>query len=128
MRRACGELSRDIGFDVDPGVEVWTLPMGMRQRVEILKALYRKAEVLILDEPTSVLAPGEIGSFLDVLKALRAANHTILFITHKLEEVMQVADRVTVMRHGKVTDEVDAARTTPRQLARRMVGRDVVMN
>ena len=73
------------------------------------------------------LAPGEIGSFLDGLKSLRAAGHTILFITHKLEEVMQVADRVTVMRHGKVTDEVDAKDTTPRQLARRMVGRDVIM-
>lgn len=122
------ELSHRIGFDIDPAAEVWTLPMGMRQRVEILKALYRKAEVLILDEPTSVLAPSEIGSFLDSLKALRAANHTILFITHKLEEVMQVADRVTVMRHGKVTDEIDAKDTTPRQLARRMVGRDVIMN
>lgn len=119
------ELSRKIGFDIDPTAEVWTLPMGMRQRVEILKALYRKAEVLILDEPTSVLAPGEIGAFLDSLKALRAANHTILFITHKLDEVMQVADRVTVMRHGKVTDEVEAKDTTPRQLARRMVGRDI---
>jgi ABC-type uncharacterized transport system ATPase subunit len=122
------ELSRKIGFDIDPTAQVWTLPMGMRQRVEILKALYRKAEVLILDEPTSVLAPSEIGSFLESLKALRAANHTILFITHKLEEVMQVADRVTVMRHGKVTDEVDAKETTSRQLARRMVGRDVIMN
>jgi simple sugar transport system ATP-binding protein len=121
-------LSQSIGFDIDPQAEVWTLPMGMRQRVEILKALYRKAEILILDEPTSVLAPGEIGSFLDDLKALRAQNHTILFITHKLEEVMQVADRVTVMRHGKVTDEVHAKDTTPRQLARRMVGRDVIMN
>lgn len=121
-------LSQSIGFDIDPQAEVWTLPMGMRQRVEILKALYRKAEVLILDEPTSVLAPSEIGSFLDNLKALRAQNHTILFITHKLEEVMQVADRVTVMRHGKVTEEVDAKDTTPRQLARRMVGRDVIMN
>jgi simple sugar transport system ATP-binding protein len=122
------ELSRSIGFDIDPAAEIWTLPMGMRQRVEILKALYRKAEVLILDEPTSVLAPSEIGSFLDSLKRLRAANHTILFITHKLEEVMQVADRVTVMRHGKVTDEIDAKDTTPRQLARRMVGRDVITN
>ena len=122
------ELARGIGFDIDPGAEIWTLPMGMRQRVEILKALYRKAEILILDEPTSVLAPSEIGSFLESLKALRAANHTILFITHKLEEVMQVADRVTVMRHGKVTEEVDAKDTTSRQLARRMVGRDVIMN
>jgi ABC-type uncharacterized transport system ATPase subunit len=123
-----GGLSRKIGFDIDPSAPVWTLPMGMRQRVEILKALYRKAQILILDEPTSVLAPGEIGSFLEGLKALRAANHTIIFITHKLEEVMQVADRVTVMRHGKVADEIDAKDTTLRQLARRMVGRDVIMN
>jgi simple sugar transport system ATP-binding protein len=96
--------------------------------VEILKALYRNAEVLILDEPTSVLAPTEIESFLDSLRTLRAAGHTILFITHKLDEVMQVADRVSVMRHGKVTDEIDAADSTPRELARRMVGRDVVMD
>jgi simple sugar transport system ATP-binding protein len=121
------QMSRDFGFDVDPAVEVWKLPMGMRQRVEILKALYRKAEVLILDEPTSVLAPGEIVSFLNVLRSLRDANHTIIFITHKLEEVMQIADRVTVMRQGRVTDEVDAAKTTPRELARLMVGRDVIM-
>lgn len=126
--RRIRELSLNIGFDVDPAAQVWSLPMGMRQRVEILKALYRKAEVLILDEPTSVLAPGEIGSFLNGLTTLRAAGHTILFITHKLEEVMQVADRVTVMRHGKVTDEIEAKDTTPRQLARRMVGRDVIMN
>jgi simple sugar transport system ATP-binding protein len=126
--RRIRELSDGIGFDVDPTAQIWSLPMGMRQRVEILKALYRKAEVLILDEPTSVLAPGEIGSFLNGLTALRAAGHTILFITHKLEEVMQVADRVTVMRHGKVTDEINAKDTTPRQLARRMVGRDVVMS
>lgn len=122
------ELAQGIGFEIDPAAEVWTLPMGMRQRVEILKALYRQAKVLILDEPTSVLAPSEIDSFLESLKALRAANHTILFITHKLEEVMHVADRVTVMRHGKVTDEVDAAQTTPRELAQRMVGRDVIMD
>jgi len=118
-------LSRDIGFDIDPQAPVWTLPMGMRQRVEILKALYRKAEVLILDEPTSVLAPNEIGSFLDGLRTLRASGHTILFITHKLDEIMNVADRVTVMRHGRVTEEVDTASTTLRELARRMVGREI---
>ena len=122
------QMSEEFGFDIDPRKEVWMLPMGMRQRVEILKALYRKAEVLILDEPTSVLAPGEISSFLNVLRSLRDANHTIIFITHKLEEVMHVADRATVMRHGKVEDEVDARRTTSRDLARRMVGRDVVMS
>jgi simple sugar transport system ATP-binding protein len=121
------EMSRGFGFDIDPAAEVWTLPMGTRQRVEILKVLYRNAEVLILDEPTSVLAPGEVDAFLDGLKKLRAAGHTILFITHKLEEVMKVANRVTVMRLGKVSDEMDAAGTTPRELARKMVGREIVM-
>jgi ABC-type uncharacterized transport system ATPase subunit len=121
------EISRGFGFDVDPAAEVWTLPMGMRQRVEILKVLYRNAEVLILDEPTSVLAPGEIDAFLEGLKKLRTAGHTVLFITHKLEEVMKVANRVTVMRLGRVSDEMDAARTTPRELARKMVGREIVM-
>ena len=121
------EISRGFGFDVDPAAEVWTLPMGIRQRVEILKVLYRKAEVLILDEPTSVLAPGEIDAFLEGLKKLRTAGHTVLFITHKLEEVMKVANRVTVMRLGRVSDEMDAARTTPRELARKMVGREIVM-
>ncbi|QPC94457.1 ABC transporter ATP-binding protein [Mesorhizobium sp. INR15] len=122
------ELSRKLAFDIDATAPIWSLPMGMRQRVEILKALYRKAEVLILDEPTSVLAPTEIASFLDSLRALRAANHTILLITHKLDEVMGVADRITVMRHGKVTYESDSGETTPRDLARRMVGRDIVLN
>jgi len=121
------EMSRGFGFDVDPAAEVWTLPMGMRQRVEILKVLYRNAEVLILDEPTSVLAPGEVDAFLEGLKKLRTAGHTILFITHKLEEVMKVANRVTVMRLGRVTDEMDAVSTTPRELARKMVGREIVM-
>ncbi len=122
------EMSRSFGFEVEPKAPVWTLPMGMRQRVEILKALYRKAEIVILDEPTSVLAPGEIGTFLAGIDKLRKAGHTILFITHKLEEVMQVADRVTVMRHGKVVHETDAAGTTSRELARWMVGRDVVIS
>ncbi len=121
------QMSRDIGFDVDPKAPIWSLPMGMRQRVEILKALYRNARILILDEPTSVLAPGEIGSFLAGIRKLRDAGHTVLFITHKLEEVMQVADRVTVMRHGKVVHEVDAAETNTKTLARWMVGRDVVI-
>jgi general nucleoside transport system ATP-binding protein len=125
--RRIREISRNFGFDVEPAAPVWSLPMGMRQRVEILKALYRDAEVLILDEPTSVLTPNEIGAFLAGLKKLRDAGHTILFITHKLEEVMQVADRVTVMRNGRVVAEMDAAGTTAKDLARSMVGRDVMI-
>jgi general nucleoside transport system ATP-binding protein len=124
--RRIAELSRGFGFEVDPMAPVWRLPMGMRQRVEILKALYRGAEILILDEPTSVLTPGEIERFLAGLRRLRDAGHTILFITHKLEEVMAVADRVTVMRAGRVTAEDETANTTRRRLARLMVGRDVV--
>ena len=120
------ELSHIFGFEVDPMAAVWRLPMGMRQRVEILKALYRNAGILILDEPTSVLAPGEIERFLAGLRRLRDAGRTILFITHKLEEVMAVADRVTVMRSGTVTAEDETAATDRRRLARLMVGRDVV--
>ncbi len=124
--RRIRELSESFDFDVDPRELVWKLPMGMQQRVEILKALYRNAELLILDEPTSVLAPNEIGIFLKGLQKLRDAGHTILFITHKLEEVMEVADRVTVLQRGKVTAEVDVGNTTIDELARLMVGREVL--
>ncbi len=119
------QLSQSLKFEVDPMAPIWTLPMGMRQRVEILKTLYRDAEILILDEPTSVLAPSEIDAFLASLQRLREAGHTIVFITHKLEEVIQVADRVTVMRHGRVTYEVDASQTSASELAHRMVGREI---
>jgi simple sugar transport system ATP-binding protein len=122
------ELSRSFGFDVDPGEPVWRLPMGSQQRVEILKLLYRDADILILDEPTSVLTPSEVGPFLDLLRRLRAGGKTILLITHKLEEVMAVADRVTVMRAGRVVAELDTAATNPRELARLMVGRDVIFD
>ena len=120
------KMSAAFGFDLDPTAPIWTLPMGLRQRVEIIKALYRNAEILILDEPTSVLAPGEISSFIDGIRKLRDVGHTILFITHKLEEVIQVADSVTVMRHGKVVHETVATSTNSKELARWMVGRDVV--
>src|SRR5262249_34800383 len=122
------DLSRSFGFDVDPSEPVWRLPMGSQQRVEILKLLYRDADILILDEPTSVLTPSEVGPFLDLLRRLRSGGKTILLITHKLEEVMAVADRVTVMRAGRVVAELDAAETNPRELARLMVGRDVVFD
>lgn len=118
-------LSEGYGFDVDPLAPIWKLPIGMRQRVEILKALYRKAEILVLDEPTSVLAPDEISGFLRGLKKLRAAGHTILFVTHKLEEVMEVSDSVTVMRRGKVVETIAARDTSPAYLSRVMVGRGV---
>jgi simple sugar transport system ATP-binding protein len=120
------ELSRSFGFDIEPSEPVWNLPMGMQQRVEILKLLHRNADILILDEPTSVLTPSETGPFFEVLSRLKEAGKTILFITHKLEEVMAVADDVTVMRDGRVTAELQTSETNPRELARLMVGRDVV--
>jgi simple sugar transport system ATP-binding protein len=121
-------LSKDFEFQIDPRTEIWKLPMGMRQRVEILKVLYRDANLLILDEPTSVLAPNEIDSFLNGLDRLRASGKTILFITHKLEEVMTAGDRITVMRHGKITAHTDVQHTNATEMARLMVGRDVVLD
>lgn len=119
------EMSKQYGLAVEPDQPVWKLPMGMRQRVEILKMLYRGAKILVLDEPTSVLAPNEIDSFLDRIRALRDAGTTILFVTHKLDEVMHVADAVSVMRQGRVVAERDIAQTNMRQLSQLMVGRDV---
>ena len=126
--RRLTELSNSFGFDVDPSEAVWKLPIGMQQRVEILKLLYRNVDILILDEPTSVLTPSETGPFFEVLGRLKEAGKTILFITHKLEEVMEVADEVTVMRDGRVTASLATAETDPRELARLMVGRDVVFD
>lgn len=126
--RRLAELSHRFGFEVDPNEVVWKLPMGMQQRVEILKLLYHNADILILDEPTSVLTPQETGPFFEVLTRLKRGGKTILFITHKLEEVMAVADVVTVMRNGQVTAEMETARTAPRELARLMIGRDVMFD
>lgn len=120
------DLSDEYGFDIDPHEEVWKLPIGMRQRVEIMKVLFRDADVIILDEPTSVLAPNEISSFLDGLARLRDAGKTVIFITHKLDEVEAVADTVTIMRHGQVCAELEVARSNAREMARLMVGREVV--
>jgi simple sugar transport system ATP-binding protein len=119
-------LSRSFGFAIDPGAQVMKLPVGMQQRAEILKLLYHNAEILILDEPTSVLTPKEVAPFFDVLARLKAAGKTILFITHKLEEVMAVADDVTVMRAGRVMASLPTPETDPPSLARMMVGRDVL--
>ena len=122
------QLSETFGFDIEPRETIARLPIGMQQRVEILKALYRNANLIILDEPTSVLTPGEIGSFFAVLKRLREAGKTVIFITHKLEEVMELADEVTVMRGGRVTDELATANTSAAELARLMVGREVIFH
>jgi ABC-type uncharacterized transport system ATPase subunit len=123
--RRISELSEAFGLEIDPATEVWKLPLGMRQRVEILKVLYRGADILVLDEPTSILAPNEIDTFLHRMGLLRDSGKTILFVTHKLDEVMALADDVTVMRQGRVVATCRTADTDPVQLSRLMVGRDV---
>lgn len=119
-------LSKEYRFDIDPHQEVWKLPIGMRQRVEILKVLFRDADLVIFDEPTSVLAPNEIASFLEGIRRLREAGKTVIFITHKLDEVEAVADEVTIMRQGRVSARMKVAETDARDMARQMVGREVV--
>ncbi|MGV6874794.1 ABC transporter ATP-binding protein [Pseudochelatococcus sp. B33] len=123
--RDIARMSESYGLAIDPAQEVWRLSMGMRQRVEILKVLYRGANILVLDEPTSVLAPNEVDAFLQRMRVLRDSGKTILFVTHKLDEVMALADDVTVMRQGRVVAGRRVAETDPRELSRLMVGRDV---
>jgi len=122
------ETAKQYGFDIDPKAQIWQLPVGTQQRVEILKALYRKAELLILDEPTAVLTPGEVEEMFVVLKNLTKDGLSIIFITHKLEEVMAVCDQVTVLRDGRVVSTVNTEDTNTKELARMMVGREVFLN
>ncbi len=121
------QLSSEYGLALDPDEFIENLSVGLEQRVEIVKVLYRGAKILILDEPTGVLTPPEVRELFAILRALRDAGRTIIFITHKLEEVLELADRITVMRDGRVTGVVPAAGTTKEQLARMMVGRDVLL-
>ena len=119
-------LSRTYGLQVDPAARVWQLSVGMQQRVEIVKALYRGADLLILDEPTAALTPPEIRELFGVLRRLKAEGHAVIFISHKLTEVMEISDRVTVLRDGRVVDTVETASTNKAALARMMVGREVL--
>ncbi len=120
-------LGKRYGLEVDPRAIVEDLPIGTQQRVEILRSLYRKADVLILDEPTAVLTPQETDHLLEVLRDLAAEGVAIIFITHKLREVMAVADHVTVMRRGKVVGAIDPSETDQAGLAEMMVGRSVIL-
>ena len=126
-RRELERLEREYGLEVEPDAIVGTLPVGLQQRVEILKALYRGAEILVLDEPTGVLTPQEVDELFRILRALRAQGRTIVLITHKLREIMALTDRVTVMRAGRVVDHVDTADTDRERLAAMMVGRTVLL-
>src|SRR5205823_3974578 len=119
------ELSKRYGLAVDPRAPVWQLSLGEQQRVEILKALYREARILILDEPTAVLTPQEADVLFDTLREMAAEGRTVVFISHKLHEVKAVADRVTVLRGGHSIATVPAAEATPRSLAALMVGREL---
>jgi len=119
------ELSRQYGLDVDPYAKVWQLSVGQQQRVEIVKALYRGARLLILDEPTAVLTPQEVRELFRVLKKFTQEGHTVIFISHKLDEVMSLCDRVTVLRAGRVIGTVETSNTSKEELARMMVGREV---
>jgi len=121
------ELGRRTGMEVGPQRRVADLTVGEAQRVEILKALFRGAKILILDEPTAVLSPPEVEELWTVLRRMRAAGQTIVLITHKLDEVMQISDSVTVMQQGRTVARMSTAATTPAEIARAMVGRDVVL-
>ena len=116
-------LSERFGLPIDPRAEVAQLSVGEQQRVEILKALYRNARLLVLDEPTAVLTPQETRSLFAVLRSMTATGLTVVLITHKLEEVMDVSDRVTVLRRGHVVGTVSTPQTTPEQLVSMMLGR-----
>ena len=122
------ELAGRYGFDVDPGAKIEDVSVGVQQRVEILKALYRGADVLILDEPTAVLTPQEVTDLFSVFAELTAEGKTILFITHKLGEAMRAADAITVLRDGRNVGTVPAGNTTREELAELMVGREVLLD
>jgi len=122
------ELSHQFGLDIDPEAEVGELPVGVQQRVEIVKALYRNAQILILDEPTAVLTPQEVEDLFRIMRELTKRGVSIIFITHKLKEVLAVADRITVMRNGKVMGTAIPAETDEAKLAAMMVGREVILS
>lgn len=126
MARDVRELSGRYGLEVDPLAVVAHLAVGVRQRVEVLKALHRKADVLLLDEPTAVLTPGETDEFLAMMRSLAGSGKTVVLITHKLREVMAVSDSVTVMRGGRVTAEMPTSDTTASEIAAHMVGHEQV--
>ncbi|ADO55445.1 ABC transporter ATP-binding protein [Paenibacillus polymyxa] len=118
-------LSEQYGLQVNPNAKIEDISVGMQQRVEIIKTLYRGADILIFDEPTAVLTPQEISELLEIMKRLVAEGKSIILITHKLKEIMQIADTVTIIRRGKVIDTVKTSETTPNELAEKMVGRRV---
>ncbi|MDG1376703.1 MAG: ABC transporter ATP-binding protein [Yoonia sp.] len=126
-RRELKALAEEYGLNVEPDALIEDIGVGMQQRVEILKALYRKADILILDEPTGVLTPAEADQFFRILERLKAEGKTIILITHKLREIMETTDTVSVMRRGEMTATVKTSETSPAELAELMVGRKVLL-
>jgi simple sugar transport system ATP-binding protein len=120
------EISRMYGLEVNPDALIWNLSVGIQQRVEIIKALYRGAKLLILDEPTAVLTPQEIEGLFEMMQRLTKDSNSIIFISHKLDEVMAISDRVTVLRAGEAVATVNTADTSKAELAKMMVGREVL--
>jgi general nucleoside transport system ATP-binding protein len=127
VRETLKHLASNYGLEVNPDAVVGELSVGLQQRVEILKALVRGAEILVLDEPTAVLTPPEADQLFDVLRVLKSENKTILFITHKLREIMALTDRVSVMRRGEIVATFETDATSPPELADAMVGRKVIL-
>jgi ABC-type uncharacterized transport system ATPase subunit len=124
-RREVAEISARYGLAVDPDAVIEDLPVGVQQRVEIIKVLFREAEVLVFDEPTAVLTPQEVEEFFGIIRGLRDAGKAVIFISHKLGEVLEISDRIDVLRRGRVVGEADPATATREQLAEMMVGRPV---
>ena len=126
-RKRVRELSERYGLAVDPDARIDRITVGQQQRVEILKALYRGAEILILDEPTAVLTPQEAKELFEIIRSLKSQGKSIIFISHKLNEVLEIADRITTLRRGVVVDTIPAEGATEEGLARMMVGREVLL-
>jgi simple sugar transport system ATP-binding protein len=127
VSRRIRELGKIYGLQIDPDAYIWQLAVGQRQRVEIIKALYRGAALLILDEPTAVLTPQEVDEFFGTLRQMVQDGHAVVFISHKLHEVLAISNRVTVLRDGRLVDSCETAGCTKADLARMMVGREVSM-
>jgi ABC-type uncharacterized transport system ATPase subunit len=127
LQRSAAELGDKYGLPVDPSARIWQLSVGEQQRVEILKLLYRNAQVLILDEPTAVLTPQESDALFTTMRQMADEGRSVIFVSHKLHEVKQVSDRVTVLRHGETVGGVATDDAEPEDLARMMVGRDLVL-
>jgi len=123
--REVREISNRYGLQVDPDAVIENIPVGIQQRVEIIKVLFREAEFLVFDEPTAVLTPQEVEEFFGIIRGLRDAGKAVIFITHKLKEVLEISDRIAVLRRGKVVGETRPADTTQEALAEMMVGRPV---